>query len=375
VRIGLIVNPIAGMGGRVGLKGTDDSVERAMALGAKPDSEHKATICLRALKELFQDNNPAPSWLTAGGTMGANSLRQAGFEDMEVIYEAPERPLAQDTQAVARILVERKVELIVFCGGDGTARDISRVTGESVPILGIPAGVKMFSGVFGTSPVRTAHILYQFLCGQLEIGTADVLDLDEQQYRQGKWVVRLCDIARVPVQPTYIQSAKSLITGVGEADSKHDIAETIYESACHDPDTLYVLGPGSTVSKIGNRFGIRKTLLGIDAVKNGVQVGTDLNEQALLKLLDSVESVKLVLSPIGAQGFVLGRGNLQISSEVLKRIGFDNLIIVATPGKLARTPSLRFDTGDSSLDESLGELKFLPVVTGYRQRRMVRVII
>ena len=373
-RIGFLINPIAGMGGRVGLKGTDDVTEEAVRLGARPTAHLKAGATLRELKKSLDHagDKSEVHWVTCSGSMGAGALTEAGFSDFEVAFEPAKATGADDTKAAARRFCDLGVDLILFCGGDGTARDICSVVEQTVPILGIPAGVKMYSGVFGVTPLRTAEILMGFLRGSLTAAAVDVLDLDEDRYREGEWAVRLFHSALTPYEPTFTQSAKILIAQTTDAEAKAEIAGYLMEEIGAQPDTLLLLGPGSTVQAIGDALSIDKTLLGIDAVRSATMIGKDLNENQILDLLDRYPRRKLILSPIGAQGFVLGRGNLQLSPEVIKRIGQESIIVVATPAKLARTQALRFDTGDATLDAELRGSGYIPVVIGYRLRRLVR---
>lgn len=378
MRIGFLINPIAGMGGRVGLKGTDDVAEEAARLGARPTAHLKAGVTLRELRKSLDHavDKSEVHWLTCSGSMGADALTEAGFPDFEVAFESAAATGAatgaDDTKAAAWRFRDLGLDLILFCGGDGTARDICSIVGQTVPILGIPAGVKMYSGVFGVTPLRTAEILMGFLTGSLTAAVVDVLDLDEGRYREGEWVVRLYHSALTPYEPAFTQSAKMLIAEAADAEAKGEIAGYLMEEIGAQPDTLLLLGPGSTVQAIGDALGIDKTLLGIDAVRRATTIGKDLNERQILDLLDCYPRRKLILSPIGAQGFVLGRGNLQLSPEVVKRIGHENIIVVATPAKLARTTALRFDTGDAALDAELRGSGYIPVVIGFRLRRLVR---
>jgi predicted polyphosphate/ATP-dependent NAD kinase len=363
------------MGGRVGLKGTDGVVEAAIELGAQPTAHLKAAATLDEFRRLFETSEGGVyiEWLTCTGAMGADCLRTVGFADFEVAYEAPEETGQKDTKTAAERFLEFGVDLILFCGGDGTARDLCGVVKDRAPLLGIPAGVKMYSGVFGVTPARTAEILLGFLQGRLKVTQADVLDLDEERYRQGEWAVRLCYSALTPYEPALRQAAKMLITETSDAEVKEEIAGYLLEEIRADPAVLYLLGPGSTVQSIGKGLGLEKALLTVDAVAGGEIVGGDLNERQILDLLCLYPRRKLILSPIGAQGFVLGRGNLQLSPEIVKTIGADNIIVVATPAKLARTPVLRFDTGDAALDAELTESGYVPVVIGYRRRRLAKV--
>ena len=375
-RIGFLINPIAGMGGAVGLKGTDDVVDEARRRGALPSSHRRAEAMLAALRPRLAP--PATStasvvWLTCSGAMGGDMLAKAGFDTVKIAYENPGATSRQDTQAAVQKLMQAKADLIVFCGGDGTARDIANVVERRLPILGIPAGVKMYSGVFGLTPERTAEIFIGYLEGKLDIAEVDILDLDEERYRQGEWVVRLYTTALTPFEPTLVQAAKMLITSEGDSDAKADIAEGLREEMGTHPETLYLLGPGSTLRALSDQLNVENTLLGVDAVKAGKLIGKDLNEQQILELFGQHSDHALIISPIGAQGFVLGRGNRQLTPEVVRQIGVKNIIVAATPAKLARTHVLHVDTGDAGLDAAIIDAGYLPVVNGYRRKRLVKI--
>jgi predicted polyphosphate/ATP-dependent NAD kinase len=374
VRIGFLINPIAGMGGRVGLKGTDGVAAMAAGLGAVPISQERASEMLRMLQRQLAHDPAAPPihWLTCSGQMGLDALRGAGFADVEQTIETRVPPAAADTREAAQRFVDCGVDLILFCGGDGTARDICGVTAQRVPVLGIPSGVKMYSGVFGVNPAKTADILLRFIKQDIGLATVEILDLDEESYRNDQWVVRLFMTARTPAEPNYLQVAKKIIAEPDGA-AKHEIAMQLRDQFAVDRPTLVLLGPGSTLQEIGHALGLEKTLLGIDAVVAGRMIGKDLNERQILDLLARHPGCKLVLSPIGAQGFVLGRGNQQLSPQVVRAVGLDNIIVVATPAKLAQTPVLRFDTGDSTLDREIISRKFIPVIIGQDRTRMVQL--
>tara|TARA_R110000787_G_scaffold173695_1_gene286296 strand:- start:1460 stop:2626 length:1167 start_codon:yes stop_codon:yes gene_type:complete len=385
-RIGFLINPVAGMGGRVGLKGTDGVVEEAVRRGATPVAAGRAARMLARFRQLRAEA-AAPvdlRWLTCGGAMGGAALREAGFDDADILYRprSAEQPAEQpagkftdraDTLAATRALVDAGADLLLFCGGDGTARDVRSAAPPRIPMLGIPSGVKMFSGVFGTTPEHTADVLHDWLDGRLAVADTRILDLDEEKYRDGEWAVRRFDTALTPVAPAFVQASKSIVSATGESAAKAGIAAFVREE--YDaPGRLLLLGAGTTLEAIGRAFGIDKTLLGIDAVADGVQVGRDLDERGLLALLASWPDRRLILSPIGAQGFVIGRGNLQLGPAAIDGIGRDNIVIVATPAKIAETPVLRFDTGDPELDAALCGDGYLPVITGDGLRRRVRAV-
>ena len=372
-RVGFVVNPIAGMGGRVGLKGTDGVANEAQAAGAEPIAGPRAQLFAQTFLELSKhDESLRVRWQTSAQAMGAAPLRGAGVgeETIEVVHTPGDRTTADDTRRGVDACIGRGAELLLFCGGDGTARDVAEATKDRIPILGIPAGVKMHSGLFAVSPSAAAHLLVSYLRGQLRIGTAEILDLDEEAYRKGEWRVRLFATAKTLIEPNLVAGGKVMIDEVSEEAIRGELAVHFSELFENEPDTLFLLGPGSTLSSIATAIGIDKTLLGVDAVVGSKAVAKDLNEKGILDLLDHHPKAKLVVSPIGAQGFILGRGNLQVSPAVLRRIGTKNVIVVATPAKLAMTPILRVDTGDPALDDEFHKREYLFVVIGYRTSKL-----
>ncbi len=368
-RVGFLVNPIAGMGGRVGLKGTNGVWEEALAMGAEPVAPPRATEALRAFAE--EAGAADVNWLTCGPPMGEDLLRKAlPAAAVEVVHRPGESTSAQDTQDAARRMADADVEILLFCGGDGTARDVLDAVGDRVPILGIPAGVKMHSAVFGVNPGAAALTLARFLQGRLPLGEAEVLDLDEERYRRGEWSLELHGVAQTPQEPNLVQVGKLMVQEVADEFLLEEMADYLGELMREEPEVLFIFGPGGSTHGICRSLGLEATLLGVDAVRDGELVGRDLNEDGLLRLLEAHPRARLVVSPIGAQGFILGRGNLQLSPEVLRKIGPANLLIVATPAKLRVTPRLRVDTGDPALDGAFLEKDHLTVVVGYRTMKL-----
>lgn len=304
--------------------------------------------------------------------MGAGALDRAGFapSDVEIVHTPSTPSTAEDTKTAAAACVRGKAELLLFCGGDGTARDVAETVAEAIPVLGIPSGVKMHSGVFAVDPRAAAEALAAFLRGQLRVGDSEILDLDEDAYRAGEWRVRLYAKARTLVEPSLVQADKMMFAEVSEESVLLELAEHFRDLFQEEPGTLYLLGPGSTLESIAKRLRLDKTLLGIDAAVGGKTLEKDLDERRILDLLNRYPKAKLVVSPIGAQGFVLGRGNLQVSPEVMRRIGVRNLLVVATPAKLAATPVLRVDTGDERLDSEIRRKEYLFVLIGYRTTKL-----
>ncbi|MEM0466853.1 MAG: ATP-NAD kinase family protein [Candidatus Thermoplasmatota archaeon] len=372
-KIGFLVNPIAGMGGRVGLKGTDGVVDQAITLGAQPLASKKAVEMLKKFLEIHPSKDDI-SWYTSTGTMGAKELTAVGITPSEIVYRPPsDKTTSLDTKKICRKFMEKKVDIILFCGGDGTARDIFDIVSNTIPILGIPAGVKMHSGVFGVSVQATAKILHGFLETSLIVGDAEIIDLDEELYRKGEWKLRLFGVAKGIIEPTYIQVGKTTYESISEESIKDELAEHIRDELDMNPDTLFFFGSGGTIDHVARKLGIENTLLGIDAVYQKRTIRKDLNETQILQLLSKYKKRKLLLSPIGSQGFILGRGNLQLSPPVIKQIGLDNIIIIATPAKLIDTPVLRVDTGDSNLDALFSRREYYMVVIGYRLSRVVKI--
>lgn len=371
-KIGFIVNPISGMGGRVGLKGTDGVFEKALQLGAKKISPIKAKSMLNHYMSKYSKNDKI-KWLTCSKEMGENELKKTGIKNIEIVYIfKKENTNLLDTKKACKIMMENKVDLILFCGGDGTARDIYKIIDNKIPILGIPSGVKMHSGVFGINTDATAKMLHEFVNHRLVIGDVEILDVDEDLYRKGEWKIRFFGTAKGIVEPTFVQVGKTVYESISDEDIKNELSEHIEDEIEKYNDYLFLFGPGGTIDYISRNLGYHNSILGIDAIYNKELVGKDLNEKKILDLLKKYKRVKLVLSPIGAQGFILGRGNLQLSPKIIKKIGIDNIIVISTPSKLISTPIIRVDTGDENLDDTFKKEEFIMVVIGYRLSRVVK---
>jgi predicted polyphosphate/ATP-dependent NAD kinase len=361
-RIGFIVNPVAGMGGSVGLKGTDGNVGEALRRGAVPHAHDRAKAALALLgkaRDLV--------FITSSGPMGSDVLDRAGITTYEVMYTPGAETTAGDTQEAARRIRDAGAGLILFCGGDGTARDVFSATGRDVPILGIPAGVKMYSAVFAVDPGTAAELANGF--DPARVRDSEVMDVDEEAYRHNVLKTRLFGIARTPAAPGRVQVSKQVYEEADEERAKAAIAQFIDEILL--PGTLYIVGAGTTTGALAERLGIKKTLLGVDAIRNRRLVAADCDEKTLLALAGKYPDTRIILSPIGAQGFILGRGNQQISAELVRRIGIKKIIILATPHKLAELPFLYVDSGDPALDAGFGDS--VQVISGYRiaQRKKI----
>ncbi|MDI6917092.1 MAG: ATP-NAD kinase family protein [Thermoplasmatales archaeon] len=361
-KIGFLINPVAGMGGKVGLKGTDGKVEEALKMGARPVSFERAKKAMECLKN-YKNKMKI---FTCSGEMGEKCLK--GFEH-EIVYSPPEKTTADDTKKACRKFLEKEVDLVLFCGGDGTARDVYDVVGHEIPMIGIPSGVKMHSAVFGLNPRIVGEIVVEFLENEMEFMDAEVMDTDEEKYRRNILDVKLFGYARIPYKPMLVQAGKSIFQSPDEKTAKKDIARYVVEMM--EKDVLYVLGAGTTVKEIADLLNAEKTLLGVDVMKNKRIVAKDVNEKQLLDIIKDEKKAKIVVSPIGAQGFVFGRGNQQMSPDVIKKVGTENIIIVAAKQKILSTPNLLVDTGDETLDKKLKGYR--KVVTGYHEMTMKKI--
>ncbi|MHA1732217.1 MAG: ATP-NAD kinase family protein [Promethearchaeota archaeon] len=364
-RVGLIVNPIAGMGGSIGLKGTDgDAYSRALELGADPVTPGRTRQFLG-----FLSGKKDIQLLVAPGKMGASLARDFEFEKVTIVGEVEDPTTPGDTKRVAREMVDAGVDLLVFCGGDGTARDILDAIGTDVAVIGIPAGVKMFSAIFPLNPRAAADMLDDFLRGT-ELVEKEVLDINEAAFRDNRLDSTMYGYLKVPKVKGKLQGGKqaSRVSRSASEDKQHIAARVIDQMAA---DELYLLGPGTTVKSISNQLGVESALLGVDAVVNKELVTTDLNEQGILALLDEYHAAKIVVSPIGGQGFIFGRGNKQFTPAVLRRVGRDNIIVVSTNEKLRGISHLRVDTGDPDLDQELSG--FTKVVVGRNEELLIEV--
>lgn len=359
------MNPIAGMGGRVGLKGTDgeETLKEAIARGAKPWSRERAHETLSGLTRV----SDKIKWVTWSGEMGENLLRSMGFIFRVIGETEGESTTAKDTKNAARMMKELDVDLILFAGGDGTASDIIDVVDMHVPILGIPAGVKMFSAVFASTPRAASNLVLRLLEGEAQFVEREVMDIDERSYRAGRLSASLRGYAKTPFEASLILNGK--MTGVADEEvMKEAVAARVIEEM--KPGVMYILGPGSTVAKIAEALGLEKTMLGIDLVRDGRIVVRDADEKALIQAI--LGESWIILSPLGGQGSLLGRGNQPISPAVLRKVGLDKVMIVATPLKLRGLRVLTVDTGDHELDVHLRGYR--RVIIGYHEEKVMKVV-
>ncbi|NIM89822.1 MAG: ATP-NAD kinase [Candidatus Aminicenantes bacterium] len=367
-KLGLIVNPIAGMGGRVGLKGTDGSqiLEKALKLGAKPVSEKRTREALQKLESL----KGSVELITYPRQMGEKVAVDGGFSP-KVIGSIPEiQTSARDTQRAAKDIRDLGVDLLLFAGGDGTAQDIYNAIGESMVVLGIPAGVKIHSAVYACNPARAGELAALYLQDKAKtIQETEVMDIDEDDYRRGRLSARLYGYLRIPYERRYVQRMKAG-SGATERYYQEAIASSIVDDM--SDEYFYIIGPGTTTRVVMERLNLDSSLLGVDLVYKKRLVGKDLNESELLKKIKG-QKAKLIVTPIGGQGYLLGRGNQQISPEIIQQVGKDNIVIIATKHKINSLQGrpLLVDTGEGAADALLED--YFKVITGYREAIIYKV--
>ena len=374
MKIAFIVNPIAGMGGRVGLKGTDGVLEKAIELGAKPVAPERATEFLKELKE--SEIMDKIKIFTCPGQMGEEEAKKVGINIEIFPMEKRAMTTAEDTKQAVKLAVESpyNVDLIVFVGGDGTARDILDALKEKeceIPVLGVPAGVKMYSGIFAVNPAEAVEVLEAYINGEAEITEFEIMDADETAIRSDRFAIRLYGYLKGPYLPMRIQGTKQVSPETAdEKENQRAIAKFVIENI--KPDAAYILGPGTTVKTLADMLGIKKTVLGVDLYQKG-KVINDVNEKTLIENIEDWKNTWIIVSPIGGQGMIFGRGNQQISPEIIKRVGKEHIIVLATKSKIQRIEGglLRVDTGDAETDEMLRG--YIKVITDYREWRLLPV--
>lgn len=364
-KLGIIVNPLSGLGGSVALKGSDGEaiVAQALALGATPCAQQRMQQALNVL--LPYKDQLCLYGLT--GDMGQQSAVALGFE-FKIIGSPKNNPTTKaDTMNAAALLLENTVDLILFAGGDGTARNIYDAVGDRCLVLGVPAGVKMHSGVYAITPIGAGKIVERLLQGQgIPVALQEVRDIDEAAFRKGQVKTQFYGELWVPEEPMWLQSVKNSGVSVNKL-TQIDAAVTFIEEM--DEDTLYFIGPGSTMHVLLQELNINGTLLGVDAIKKGVLLASDLTSFEIQTLCEEhLGPVNIVITAIGGQGHIFGRGNQQFTPAFIAKVGRGGINIIATKEKIQALSGRPFllDTNDSNLDESLAG--FYTVITGFHEK-------
>ena len=364
MRLAVVVNPDAGLGGRLGFKGSDGRAAEARAAGAQDRAGPRMRQCLEKLAELAREPIEIIAW---DGRMGGDWI-PGNYTSTGVT------PDTTDAASTSDFIKSHSPDLFLYAGGDGTTRDIVEALGDrEIPLVGVPGGVKMHSGCFATTPKAAAEVVWSFVTGDLMVARTEVMDLDEEVYRKGEWKVKMYGEAFTPASPRWMQGAKEQVQRESEEETLEAMSAHIANLVEENSDLMIVWGSGGTLRQMCKQLGHESTLLGIDILHAG-KMYNDLNEQGLLEIINSHDGeIKLLLSPMGGQGFLIGRGNLQLSPDVLRAIGIDNILGIATPAKLLGLNELRIDTGDEKLDAEIRSKKYLKVLQGYRTTRVIRV--
>jgi predicted polyphosphate/ATP-dependent NAD kinase len=361
-RLGFVVNPIAGMGGRVGLKGTDGAeiLQMARKLGAVPTSPARAMEALRQVVPI----KDTIELMTYPCEMGEYEGRDCTLEPNVLGRIAIGNTTSADTKRAARDFQKAGVDLILFAGGDGTARDICEAIGDQVPVLGIPAGVKVHSATFAITPRIAGEMAVKYLREEItSLRESEVMDVDEQAFRANRLSAKLFGYLKVPYEQTMVQGCKT-----GSSEDEEVALEAIAKGFIEDMEDacVYIFGPGTTTRAVMKQLGLEKTLFGVDVMQNGRLLAADVNEKQLSELIQG-KRAKIVVSLIGGQGFIFGRGSQQISPDVIRMVGRENVVVLATSTKLnsLRGRPLLVDTGDHEVDRVMAG--FVRVTTGYRR--------
>lgn len=363
VTVGLLVNPVAGVGGPAGMGGSDGiEVQRAAAeRGGVSRATDRAVEVLRALAARFTEYDA--SLVVCPGAMGEDAARAAGIPYHTIDVAVGEPTSGVETSRCAAAFAEAGVDLLLFAGGDGTAGDVARGCADRIPVMGIPSGVKMYSGCFAVNARAAASVTGRLLTGRhIDTTIVEVVDLDETALRDGRVVPKLTAALRVPVEPA-MQSRKAP-TAANAADQVRAVAASA--AVLLNDGVVTALGPGGTTHAVLDRLGLRGTLLGVDIACGAKLLATNVSEPELYDWA-SRGPLRIMVSVIGGQGFVFGRGNQQFSPRVIRAAGAASIVILAPEAKLAALQgrTLLADTGDADLDAELAGYR--SVLTGPAQ--------
>jgi predicted polyphosphate/ATP-dependent NAD kinase len=376
MNIGLLVNPIAGMGGRVGLKGTDGVVDEAIRRGATPVAPGRALEFLTSLESVLGSKlGDEIGLITCPGTMGEDIAQEAGLRHEVIDIDIENSTDAEDTKDCVLALYEEDVRLLVFVGGDGTARDVlDAITSyelDDMQVLGVPSGVKMYSGIFVVNPADAAEVVKLVYEGGAQSTEFEIMDADEQSIRKDKFIINLYGYLTGPSVPARFQGAKQASP---ETTDEHEAQEAIARYVVDEMDEngTYILGPGTTVKTVTDLLKVKKTTLGVDVYKQGESY-RDVNEEQIIEIVDDFDKAWIIVSPIGHQGMLFGRGNQQISPRIIDLVGRDHIIVISTPAKLKGIAGeiLRVDTGNPQVDTMLRG--YIRVVTDYNEIRLIKI--
>ncbi len=347
--VAFFVNPLAGYGGIRNNKGSDNmhlkNIDESISIK-------------RAIEFLSGIDCRDMQFIVPEGPMGSLEMDKANLK-YKISYFPGDPTTSIDTINFIRSATGS--DIICFLGGDGTARDVL-TAGVNLPVLGIPAGVKMYSSVFSMNIHHAIEVFDNFCRNEITLKDAEVADINEEEYRKGKLDIKRFGTLKIPDSPGIISSSKAEYP----PSSSYDMAEYIIDNM--DNDVYYIIGPGTTCKAITASLGLHTNMLGFDILKGKKLIIDDAGEDAIYNYSNSGR-IKIIISIIGGQGFLLGRGNQQISSRILKKAGFENISVISTPEKLFGLTGLAIDIADKDISVP----KFIRVLTGYGQFKIMRV--
>lgn len=353
VKAGFLVNPVAGCGQFLNLKGSDKLT---------PTTCPRYISLEKAIEFLEMVKNVDTHFFTASGIMGKEALEKAQIKDFSTISSFEGECTSKDTENFIHELKKTDAEILIFFGGDGTARDIYD-GGWDLPVIAVPLGTKMYSSVFAVSVLKAATLFKKFSEGSLtEFSMEEVIDLDETAYLSGAIEVKTHGFLKVPVSELVVLESKAEYPET----SPEGIAEYVVEHM--ENDVNYLVGPGSTCKAILTELGEEGSLLGFDLVRNREVVGKDLSEKEIFEKTGN--KTVIIISPIGGQGFLIGRGNKQLSGRIISAVGFQNVMVVSSEIKMRSIEKLYVDI-DAEVED---EPHFIKVLFGYGRFRVMPVV-
>jgi len=372
MRIGLIVNPIAGTGGPQGWKGTDAFSSESWSLFLESHSSPSFLKAFMALRSLTDEILSEIEWITVESFMGQDILDSLGFSYQLLDLSISSPSSSEDSKQAILELSSLNCDLVLFVGGDGTARDLFSSAPDQL-MIGIPGGVKIFSSCFLAHPENLLPLLTHGLYEGFNSNFEDVLDINEEKYRSGVLDISIYGAMKCPLVPHLLQGSKEA-SPTGVVDSPWEsIRSFLKEDGVYDQ--FVIAGPGSSVSYVLEPLTDDKTLLGVDVFSGGKVLSKDCSRDQILSFVSKnnidKSNIHLIISPIGGQGFLFGRGNQQIPPSLLALIPRDNIHVVSSVAKISGLESLRIDTGDSEVDDQL--IGFIKVITGYRRYNLVKI--
>ncbi len=360
--IGLVINPIAGVGGRAGLKGSDTFTDLHYALsrgGVQNAIKHMQTVV-----DMVQSYADKVRFLTVAGDMGESVLQGFSYDCVPINIQPTQgiQTTAEHTEQACRQFWG-KCHMVIFAGGDGTARDIIKMYDFKTPVLGVPAGVKIQSGVFAATPREAGLVLQHFIAGHIKSYTdCDVMDLDEHALQQGILSPQYYGYMKVPHMPSFMQSAKCRPS---QDEDVYIQAIATHMYSVLQSHGIYLVGPGKTTYMCLQHMGIQGSLIGVDVIENGKLAIKDTSIKDIDAYCKNRTVTGIVVGCVGGQGIILGRGNQQISTDIIRQVGKQNITVLATPNKLAslQNKPFRVDTGDVGLDTQFNG--YITVINGF----------